>query len=589
MVLTVTVHRDPAQLNPPPPLGEVMARKNIWWWMLHMDQQYSMTLGRPLGISSMGDCPAPELLIPNPVIQSLSNYIGQFTILSRQIMSAGYLNNHQIDLYTDQLLALKETLPELILFDETWLDEQKLLPPWPLDAQAAVFYGKTHNLLILLNRQRLENTRYEKDSAVDLMTEFSSGDREQVPRGRERVLRSCRALLDAMEFFRTRLRVAMLCWTMGQQAFNAAMILILSMLETGDTQDLGIVQQTYSTFLEMNRLGIHKLAGAAVEKLGGLMKEFHSGELAKETVMGKQGMILLEDPGLQGFLPGGFTPLNFQMAGSSIPFANAGTGWAASGAGGGAATERAVGSPSPPPPPGKKRQRKTVTGSGLKPRIPVKKPSLKQRLSSSQQQRRVSGLWMTEGSQAGQLEISPTTSEPPFSSDFPVTKVEHVGQDELATSIPSHDYGIGVPAVVHYQPQSSSYEPTSEKPAFQRTSSYGRLDTALSNYQLQVQPDTEMHEPMMGYHQEGSFYGGHAMEDPTFPQAVSEHVPRQSGYFQSRYEQGGPGGPASTPIQEEHGRGESAHHQGQLQGGYGDFFSEDVSRSWGWPGYTPRG
>ena len=571
-----------------------MARKNIWWWMLHMDQQYSMTLGRPLGISSMGDCPAPELLIPNPVIQSLSNYIGQFTILSRQIMSAGYLTNHQIDLYTDQLLALKETLPELILFDETWLDEQKPLPPWPLDAQAAVFYGKTHNLLILLNRQRLENTHYEKDSAVDLMAEFSSGDREQVPRGRERVLRSCRALLDAMEFFRSRLRVAMICWTMGQQAFNAAMILTLSMLETGDTQDLGVVQQTYSTFLEMNRLGIHKLAGAAVEKLGGLMKEFQSGELAKETVMGKQGMILLEDPGLQGFLPGGFTPLNFQMAGSSIPFTNAGTGWAASGAGGSTAAERPVGSPSPPLPAGKKRQRKTVTGSGLKPRVPLKKPSLKQRLSSSQQQqqqqRRASGLWMTEGLQAGSLEISPTTSEAPFSSDFPTTKVERVTGDDQATLLPSHDYGLGMPAGVHYQPQNSSYESTSEKQAFQRTSSYGRLDTALSSYQSQVRPDTEMHEPVMGHNQEQSFYGGRSMEEAAFRQA-GEHLLEPSGYFQNPYEQVGPGVSASTQaVQGEQGRNESAYHQGgALQGGYGDFLGEDVSRSWGWPGYTPRG
>lgn len=293
-----------------------------------MDQQYSMTLGRPLGISSMGDCPAPVPLIQDPVIQSLSNYISQFTIVARQIMSTGHLTNCQIDSFTDQLLALKDTLPAAIRFDAGWLDEEKLLPQWPLNAQAAVFYGKTHNFLILLNRQRIENDRRgSNDSAVN----FSArDDSENVPRGRERVLQSCRALLEALRFFGTRVRVAMICWTMGQQAFNAAMILTLAVIETGDTTDLPIIERAYAHFMEMSLLGIHKLAGVACEKLGTLMKQVHEGTAApKEGVMGQQGMILLEDPGLQGFVPGGFSPLAFQMAGGEIERGNTGTGWSA--------------------------------------------------------------------------------------------------------------------------------------------------------------------------------------------------------------------------------------------------------------------
>lgn len=293
-----------------------------------MDQQYSMTLGRPLGISSMGDCPAPVPLVQDPVVQSLSNYISQFTILARQIMSTGHLTNGQIDSFTDQLLALKDTLPEVIRFDAGWLNEQKPLPQWPLDAQAAVFYGKTHNFLILLNRQRIENDRRgSNESAVNFSAE---DDLENVPRGRERVLQSCRALLEAFDFFGTRVRVAMICWTMGQQAFNAAMILTLAVIETGDTADLPIIERAYAHFMEMNLLGIHKLAGVACEKLGNLMKQVHEGTAApKEGVMGQQGMILLEDPGLQGFVPGGFSPLAFQMAGGEIERGNTGTGWSA--------------------------------------------------------------------------------------------------------------------------------------------------------------------------------------------------------------------------------------------------------------------
>lgn len=307
------VHRDPNRLNPPAPSEQIAVRKNLWWWMLHLDQQYSMTLGRPLGISSLGDCPAPEPLVLDPVIQSLSNYINQFTVLARQILSAGYLNNDQIDKFTDQLLTLKHTLPEVIQFDQSWLNKDKPTPPWPLNAQAAVFHGKTHNFLLLLNRQRIEN---EQDTNSALFRR-ETDDVPMAPRGRERVLLSCRALLHAFEFFHSRLQAALICWTMGQQAFNAAMILVLSMFETKDPQDLHIVQLAMTTFHEMSRLGVHRLAGPALEKLSNLIRVFHAGDTAKEKVMGHQGMFLLEDPGLQGFQEE-FSPLHFDMAGNAM-------------------------------------------------------------------------------------------------------------------------------------------------------------------------------------------------------------------------------------------------------------------------------
>lgn len=128
-----------------------------------MDQQYSITLSRPLAISSMGDCPAADPIVSDPVAQSLSNYIAQFSILGRQILSTAYLNNEQIDRFSDDLLALQKTLPTMIQFDATWLEKDKPLPPWPLDAQAGVLHAKTHNFLILLNRQRIENVRRNSD------------------------------------------------------------------------------------------------------------------------------------------------------------------------------------------------------------------------------------------------------------------------------------------------------------------------------------------------------------------------------------------------------------------------------------------
>ena len=258
-----------------------------------------MTLGRPLGISSMGDCPSPESTIPNPNAVSLSNYMSHFSLLARQILSSGTLSNTQIDKYSDDLLSLHSTLTSQMRLDATWLNEDKAVPPWPLDAQASLLHAKTHNLLILLNRQRAEKEKDRDRSNTSRFSRMNSNNNaSHSPRGRERVLQSCRSLLMAFEFMKTRCEAGLTCWTMGQMAFNAAMLLTLSMLETGETKDLLPLQHVYSTFLDMNKLGIHKLAGAAVDRLGALMKEFRSDDFANQTVMGHQTMMLLEDPGL---------------------------------------------------------------------------------------------------------------------------------------------------------------------------------------------------------------------------------------------------------------------------------------------------
>ncbi|KAL8638997.1 MAG: hypothetical protein Q9228_003902 [Teloschistes exilis] len=305
---SIGLHRDPDRLNPPIPANEAAARRSLWWWIMHMDQQYSITLGRPLGISSMGDCPPPEPLNP-PVVQSLSNYMAQFTILTRQILSAGHLTAHQIDDFTEQLFALQHTLPSIVQFDESWLNVDKPIPGWPMDLQAATIHAKTHTYVLLLNRQRTSDERVlQKDS--NAIVNYSS-------RGRQRVIHSCRAVLQAFEFFHIRVPAGLVCWATAQQAFNAAMLLVHAMLETNDATDLEAVQRAYSTFLEMQRLGIHRLAEAAVDRLGGLIKDIPSGHPLHETVMGQSGMLLLEDPGLQGFMDGGFSPSTFQKTGSA--------------------------------------------------------------------------------------------------------------------------------------------------------------------------------------------------------------------------------------------------------------------------------
>ena len=164
----------------------------------------------------------------------------------------------------------------------------------------------------------------------------------------------------------------MICWTMGQQAFNAAMILTLSLLHPSwwspvaahaARNDYHLVHRAYATFVEMHHKGIHRLAGVACSKLSGLLMQLHPAPPASsgferpappreamDSVMGNTGMMLLEDPGLQSFVEDAFAPLGFQMIGGSPPTQGMGPGigigspgWAArpvptTGGGAGAAT-----------------------------------------------------------------------------------------------------------------------------------------------------------------------------------------------------------------------------------------------------------
>jgi hypothetical protein len=105
--------------------------------MLHTDQHYSMTLGRPLGISGMGDCPPPHELTTNQTVLRYGEFVHKFTILARQILSSDRLSNQKIDDFTDQLRGLLETMPEMLQFNESWLSQEQDIPEWPLNAMAA--------------------------------------------------------------------------------------------------------------------------------------------------------------------------------------------------------------------------------------------------------------------------------------------------------------------------------------------------------------------------------------------------------------------------------------------------------------------
>lgn len=305
------VHQDPQSLTPAPSQKECDLRRNLWWLMLFMDQFYSMTLGRPLGICGIGNCPPSSQLAfcelgDNQKARRLEMYLNQYTILSRQIISCESLTNTKIDEFTDRLLQLQETLPALVRFKESWLDEEEcqvVAPEWPLNFHAAVFHCYIHNYLILLNRKR------QGSAAGRGRPKKHSDDKPE--RGYATVISSCHEVLRTFFYCRKNIPISLVHWSLSQQAFNAAMLLTLNMLERrpSDRADFQAVASAYNIFREMQEKSVSRPAKMAVERLKGVLDAVtamqnndygHHQQQQKlqetETVMSNRGMILIEDP-----------------------------------------------------------------------------------------------------------------------------------------------------------------------------------------------------------------------------------------------------------------------------------------------------
>jgi hypothetical protein len=126
---SIGLHRHPKHLNPAPTdKNDCAVRQKVWWHMLHLDEHMSMTLGRPLGISGIGDNPWPTELTSDPVLLRFDDFVNHFTVLARQIMSSDRLTSARIDELTDVLRRLLDTVPETLQFNETWMRPEAILP-----------------------------------------------------------------------------------------------------------------------------------------------------------------------------------------------------------------------------------------------------------------------------------------------------------------------------------------------------------------------------------------------------------------------------------------------------------------------------
>lgn len=170
-------------------------------------------------------------------------------------------------------------------------------------------------------------------------------------RGRSLVLSSSEDILTAFLFFYHRAPAALISWTISQQAFNSCMLLLLDALEIGKmTPGIWKVEQAYAVFRELQDKGVHRFASLAVERISWGLQELQQimspptegsttqgdrrgsdpdmqratknqasrgSEALPDTVMSNKSMLLLEDPGLQSFVPETFEAFSWIMPGTN--------------------------------------------------------------------------------------------------------------------------------------------------------------------------------------------------------------------------------------------------------------------------------
>lgn len=164
-----------------------------------------------------------------------------------------------------------------------------------------------------------------------------------IPRGRPLVIDSSLALLDAFRFFHKRVPSALVDWTIGQQAFNACMILLLDAIDCESLEHIERAEAAHMIFVEMDKAEMHQLTGLAMSRIAeglthvreayearkmsmnseaispmsvrnppnghdahttnpfdwSMGQKLRSHDFLHESVMGATGMFLLEDHGLQ--------------------------------------------------------------------------------------------------------------------------------------------------------------------------------------------------------------------------------------------------------------------------------------------------
>ena len=233
--------------------------------MLHSDKQYAVILGRHLTVALGGDCTPHKPSYLQPSMRTCGDYQFEFDLLAREILLAESQTFLSIDAFSGRLLSFLDSMPHSVRFSTQWLNMNQAAPPFPVDIQAAMLHMEAHHFLVAVGRQIAPNKFANQGMASCGYTASTIDEHEA--RGTECIRYSCREVLRVFEYFNKRQRRAWTKWTVCQQSYDAAVVLGTSNIILCDTSDDLLLSQTYQSFVEIHRLGIHRLADSAARKL----------------------------------------------------------------------------------------------------------------------------------------------------------------------------------------------------------------------------------------------------------------------------------------------------------------------------------
>ncbi|KAF2151802.1 hypothetical protein K461DRAFT_157483 [Myriangium duriaei CBS 260.36] len=271
MAQAIGLHRNPKALEPLPSLRESNIRRKLWWQLLYTDQQYSMALGRPLGISAIGDCPYNEHLTTDAAMIRLTECVDQITILGRQLLGTAPLQIHRISTFTDKLQTLLDTIPEDIQFHRSWTSDASQIPEAPLDEFSAVIHLQVHSYMLLLQRQRLDTSHISSSASEHSQNQgdfsFSRTSDPSNQRALANIADSCKHVLDVFDYLFKHRQSILVDWTVKQQALTAAVVLLQDTRNVFETQHKESVETALSTFQQLSQIRTDAMSRFAVGRL----------------------------------------------------------------------------------------------------------------------------------------------------------------------------------------------------------------------------------------------------------------------------------------------------------------------------------
>ena len=278
--------------------------------MLHMDQQYSIALGRPLAISSVGDCPWTNSIEKGLQRRCLEGYINHFTLLSRRILAANDSSIAQSREFAVLISRFQDNIPTSMRFEDDWIVEEK----FGLENQdAALLHSQVNHLLLMLFRQQQNVARLSRvNSGRGSGSNISQIVDDELPTSGQ-ILKSCRSILKVFVWFNSCESSPIIGWAIRQQALSAAWTMVI---ETEDDQDIGVVRETYNIFVELDDLSLHSLMMEAIGSLGAILAAHRAEKILEVATLKEQGLMLLENAELFGTLPFVLSPITH---GTSYP------------------------------------------------------------------------------------------------------------------------------------------------------------------------------------------------------------------------------------------------------------------------------